>query len=112
MRRCALLLAVGCHLAGPAFAVADAKGQARAVAALKALNAQVTVDDKSPDKPVVQVLLKGQTVTDEAVDHLAALPKLRHVEFHDTTVSGEGLKKLKDLKDLQTLILRDSVVAD
>jgi hypothetical protein len=114
MRRYALPLTVCCLvlLGWPPRARSEDKAQAKAIAALQELGGKIEVDDKSPDKPAIRLVLKGQTMTDKAMPLVTALAKLRHVEFHDTAVSGEGLKALKKLPKLDTLVIRDSIIDD
>ena len=116
MRRCALLLILICALAvgrtAPALAADAAETQTKAVEALKELGAVIVVDAKSPGKPPIRLMLKGDTVTDKCLDHVLALSKLQEIEFNDTAVSGAGVKRLKGLPNLRDLILRNSILDD
>jgi hypothetical protein len=86
--------------------------QAKAIAALKEQGAMIDQDPKAPGKPAIRLVLKGQAFTDKALQDVLALSKLQSVELNDTAISGEGVKKLKALTQLHTLVLFDSIIDD
>jgi len=54
-----------------------ASTQKQAIAAIKKLGGSVTVDEKSPGKPVVGVALFGTQITDAWLVHLKGLTNLK-----------------------------------
>jgi len=54
--------------------------QAQAIAAIEKLGGNVTLDAKSPDKPVIGVNLQGSEVTDAGLEHLKGLTNLPNAE--------------------------------
>src|SRR5689334_7646789 len=74
--------------------------EAGAVAAIEKLRGKVTVDAKRPDKPVVAVYLDQCEVTDALMKAVKELKNLESLELSrsHTTVTGEKLKELKELK--------------
>jgi hypothetical protein len=51
--------------------------QAKAIAEIGKLGGRVTVDEKSPDKPVIEVDLRSDQATASALVHLKGLTKLQ-----------------------------------
>ena len=84
----------------------------QAIVAIKKLRGRITVDEKSPGKPVVQVLLVGTHVTDAGIVHLKGLPKLQRLRLSFTKVSDAGLACLKGLTDLEMLVLFHTKIGD
>jgi len=86
--------------------------QAQAIAEIEKLGGRVTVDKRSPDKPVVKVTLRGPKVSDAGLVHLKGLTKLRTLSLDRTQVSDAGLVHLKELTQLRTLTLYNTKVSD
>ncbi len=86
--------------------------QARAIAEIKKLGGKVTVDEKSPDKPVIGVDLSRTKLTDAALEHLEGLTNLRSLDLTNSKVTDVGLKHLIGLTNLQSLELWDTQVTD
>jgi hypothetical protein len=65
-------------------------------------------------KPGVEILEMGNAdVTDDTLDLLTGLPKLRELTLNDSRITDEGLSKLRALKQLESLrIARTAVTAD
>ena len=55
------------------WAVEPNADQAKAIAEIEKLGGKVTIDEKSPDKPVIDVSLNGDKVTDAWLEHLDGL---------------------------------------
>ncbi len=86
--------------------------QDAAIAAIRKLGGRVTIDTKSPDRPVIFVFLGGTQVTDAGLEHLKGLTSLQTLDLGDTFVSDAGLEHLKGLTSLQNLSLWDTKVTD
>jgi NTF2 fold immunity protein len=61
---------------------------------------------------LVRLWLEGTQVTDAALEHLAALPKLQFLILDRTRVNGEGLRHFHGHNSLKTLWLDQSDVTD
>src|SRR5437868_7064741 len=79
--------------------------QERLAADIKKRGGKVTVDDKSPDRPIVGVGLRGSKYSDTAVEHLRGLSSLRRLFLPGTRVSDAGLAHLKGMTNLEVLLL-------
>ncbi len=90
----------------------DATKQAKAIAEIEKLGGKVTVDKKSPGKPVIRVDLHGSEVTDAALEHVKGLTELQTLNLWQTKVTDAGLVHLKGLTKLQGLDLQGSEVTD
>jgi internalin A len=55
--------------------------QAKAIAWIEKLGGKVTVDEKSPGKPVNSVNLRHTKVSDTELDHLRGLPQLQRLSL-------------------------------
>src|SRR5437763_1395499 len=86
--------------------------EASAVAALKKLKAEVTLDDKMPGKPVVAIDLTNSPVTDADLKNLKQLPHLKSIDLANTRVTAKGLKELNGLKQLTTVGLYGTLTSD
>jgi predicted Zn finger-like uncharacterized protein len=96
----------------PAADVSNASSttQADAVAAIKKLGGDVTLDAKSGE--VIQVRLDGTQITDKGLVHLNGLTSLETLYLSDTQVTDAGLEHLKDLTSLNTLFLNNTQITD
>ncbi len=63
-----------------------------------------------PDAVVLQ--MANADVTDETLDVLANMPKLRELDLNDSSVTDLGLAKLAKLPSLETLRLRGTKITD
>jgi hypothetical protein len=77
-----LSLSLGC--VSPSRAAEPNAVQAKASAEIKEVGGTVTVDEKSPDKPVIGVTLLGFQVTDADLACRAGLASLQSLDFSDT----------------------------
>lgn len=84
--------------------------QAKAVAEIKKLGGEVTVDERHLDRFVVGVNFERAPVTDAGLDCLKGLPHLRSLNLNHTSVTDAGLEHLKGLTNLQVLDLFDTAV--
>ena len=101
---CVSLGPIVCLAAEP---IAD---QAKAIAEIRKLHGRVTIDEKSPDKPVIEASLSGPQASDAALEHLKGLTQLRTLNLGGAQVTDAGLANLKNLFDLQDLDLRETRV--
>jgi WD40 repeat protein len=83
----------------------EASQECKAAAEIKKLGGEVTHDEQSPGKPVVQVNLAGTAITDDQLACLAGLSDLRELDLGSTRISDKGLAHLRGLTSLQTLSL-------
>jgi hypothetical protein len=63
-----------------------------------------------PDVVVLQ--MANPDVTDETLEYLKGLDKLRELDLNDTQVTDKGLRVLKDLPALESLRLKNTKVTD
>ena len=69
--------------------------QDAAVAAIRKLGGRVTIDTKSPDRPMTGVDLSSTRVTDAGLVHLQELPSLEVLDLRVTQVTVTGVKELR-----------------
>ena len=86
--------------------------QAKAIADIKQLGGTVTLDEKSPGKPVISVDLHGTKVTDAGLENLQDLPQLQSLVLFNTQITDAGLAHLKGLTKLRGLSLDTTKVTD
>ncbi len=86
--------------------------QAKAVAEIKKLGGNVTIDENNPQTPVISVDFELSKVTDADLVILKGLPQLQSLELEDTFVADAGLERLKGLAQLQRLGLRGTDITD
>ncbi|MEN6450181.1 MAG: hypothetical protein ABFC96_06805 [Thermoguttaceae bacterium] len=91
-------------------AVGYSPEQSNAIAEIRDHGGLITVDEKSPGKPVVEVRF-GWTTTDEVVGHLKVFPELRSVIL-GVRFTDAGMKDLKELTQLEMLVLAETEVTD
>ena len=84
----------------------------KAVAFVKKLGGEGTLDDKAPSKPVIGVHLGSTKVTDAGLKELAPLKNLTKLDLRFTKVTDAGLKELAALKNLTWLDLGSTKVTD
>jgi hypothetical protein len=113
-RSVTLMLVLGFSLAviASGWAAESNSEQAKAIAELEKLGGKVTIDDRSPDKPVIDVELTGTEVTDAGLEHLKGLTTLQMLDLSGTEVTDAGLEHLKGLAKLRTLDLAVTKVTD
>jgi beta-lactamase regulating signal transducer with metallopeptidase domain/Leucine-rich repeat (LRR) protein len=86
--------------------------EAKAIAEIRKLGGKVTVDEKNPGKPVIDVELESTKVTDAWLEHLKGLNQLHSLILFQTQVTGTGLVHLKSLPRLEILFLTGTPVTD
>jgi hypothetical protein len=84
----------------------------KAVAFVEKLGGTVERDEKAPGKPVVTVNFASTQVTDEGMKDLKELRNLSSLVLRRTQVTDSGLKELKELKCLSMLDLCGTPVTD
>ena len=101
-----LLLSLGLSFA-PVFcwAAEPNADQAKAAAEIKKMGGRIKVDEKSPGKPVIDVVFFETTLTDAGLVHVSRLTKLKRLTLEDTQVTDAGLVHLSGLSNLQWLDL-------
>ena len=99
-------------LTPPANAAEPVETQEQAIAAIKKLGGKVTIDKKSPNKPVIKVDFRRTKVTDDGLVHLAGMTELRRLYLKNTRITDSGLEHLKGLTKLNQLDLRSTKVTD
>ncbi len=93
------------HIVAASQAAEANPDQAKVIAEIEKLGGKVTVDEKSPDKPVIQVIFNHTQVTDAGLEYVKGLPKLQLLELWDTQVTDAGLEHIQGLTQLQSLVL-------
>ena len=86
--------------------------QAKAIAEIEKLGGKVTLDEKSPGKPVHSVTLTGTKVCDAELKYLRGLSRLQNLLLGGTQVTDAGLEHLKDVSQLQYLLLDHTRISD
>jgi Leucine-rich repeat (LRR) protein len=84
--------------------------EAKPIAEIEKLGGKVTVNEKSPGKPVIEVNLMNVKVTDAGLEHLKGLTQLRSLNLAGTNVVG--LANLKGLTQLRSLDLSRTNISD
>jgi len=81
-----------------------------AIAYFKKLGGKVTVDEKSPGKPVIELDLMKTKINDAGLVYLKVFNNLRLLDFQSTDITDEGLVHLNGLSKLGRLWLIDTKV--
>jgi len=87
-------------------------GRDAAIAEIKKLGGSWAVDEQSPGKPVIKVLLSDTQITDAGLEHLKGLTSLQWLDLRYTQITDTGLEHLKGLTSLQWLELNSTRVTD
>jgi len=59
----------------------------------------------------IQVLGKGSLITDRSLERIATCTEISVLALHSTSITDEGIKKLQNLKKLNTLWLADNDIS-
>ena len=110
-RLVALLLPLGVSLVVVAsnLAAETRSRQTGVVEDIENLGGKATVDEKSPDKPIVAVDFGHLFVNDARLQRLSELTTLQSLDLRNTLVTDAGLEHLKGLTNLQRLTLPSTV---
>ncbi|MBC8873301.1 MAG: hypothetical protein H8E44_28020 [Planctomycetes bacterium] len=84
----------------------------QAIAKIEKLGGMFEVDEKTPGRPVVAVLLRGTQVTDASLKYLRGLTNLEMLSLFFTHVTDGGLEHLEGMTNLRTLSLCGTLVTD
>ena len=87
-------------------------GPADVIAEITKLGGKVSVDEKSPGKPVIGVDLSQTRATDKALQHIDRLTQLRSLNLEWTLTTDAGSKHIKGLTSLQSLYLGHAFLDD
>ncbi len=87
-------------------------GRDAAIAEIKKLGGSWAVDEQSPGKPVIKVLLSDTQITDAGLEHLKGLTGLQSLHLRSTQITDAGLEHLKGLVSLQRLNIHGTQVTD
>jgi hypothetical protein len=85
-------------------------GPEATVELIKKLGGKVVTNDSLPNKPIVMVDLRNTAVTDEQLKCLKELPQMQMLVLDDTGISDAGLETLKEYDQLQRIYLRTTRV--
>ena len=85
--------------------------QARAIAEIEKLGGKVTVDEKSPGKPVISVDLNACSVRDTGL-HCLRADRLRKPDLSIGDITDDLLVQLEGLTQLQVLALGGNHITD
>ncbi len=91
---------------------ADQTGEGDVLSQIQRMHGTITIDDESPEKPMVVLMLGNTRVTDTWLVHLDELPRLRVLILTNTNISDAGLAHVRGLKSLRQLSLYGSKVTD
>lgn len=83
-----------------------------AIAYFEKLGGKVTVDEKNPDRPVIELYLGYTKFTNSDLVQLKRFTKLQKLNLCHTKVTDEGLKQLKGFTALTDLVLYGTKVTD
>jgi hypothetical protein len=86
--------------------------QENAIKAIQKVATKVVRDEKLPGKPVIELLLQGQDVTDATLVHVKHLPDLKLLDLTLAKITDDGLQNLKGLSKLEVLVLTFTPVTD
>jgi internalin A len=89
----------------------DAEAE-KAIAAIKKASGKITVDENSPGKPVVGLILTGFPVNDAVMKHLKGLTQLRTLDLRYARFTHAGLEYMKGLTQLRALDLGGTEVTN
>src|SRR3990172_8039382 len=96
----------------PKGATVPTGGPDAAVAEIEKVQGHYRCDEKSPNRPIVDVRLNGLQVTDSVLEHFKGLTGLQRLWLFDTKVTDAGLEHLKGLTGLQVLVLNKTEITD
>jgi hypothetical protein len=94
------------------WAVEPTAGQTQAIAEIEKLGGKVTVDEKRPGKPVIEVDLASTEVTDAGLEPLRGLLHVIGLSLDNTHVTDTGLRHIEGLTQLVVLSLNKTQVTD
>ncbi len=86
--------------------------QANAIAEIEKTGGKLTVDEKTPGKPVISVDFGGNNVTNAELAYLQGMTELKSLNLMGTKITDVGLARLKGLTKLQSLNLAGTEVED
>ncbi len=86
--------------------------QARAIAEIEKVGGRVIADEKSPGKPVTDVLLDDAKDADPVLASLKGLPQLQALELARSHVTDAGLENLRGMSRLRYLWLSGTQISD
>jgi hypothetical protein len=88
-------------------------GPERAIEVFQKLGGKVQIDEKLPKKPVVMVDLRNTAITDEQLSNLKELSQLQVLILDSTGVTDAALASIKECSQLSRIYLRNTrVTAD
>ena len=83
-----------------------------AIAMLEELGAQIVVDEKHPDQPILEIYFLKTPVTDEHLEKLKGLAHIQLINLHSANITDAGLEHLKDLDTLVEMVLSSTRITD
>ena len=86
--------------------------EAKVAAEVEKLGGEVCVDQNSPDKSVIFVILTDTKVTDVGLEHLKGLTRLQRLDLNGTKVTDAGLEHLSGLIQLEAINLEGTKITD
>ena len=107
-----LMLAIGFLFTSTSWGTEPNAEAAKALADIRRLDGNVTLDEKSLDRPVVAVNLIYTAAGDADLRRIAVLNQLRELRLSGTQVTDAGLECLQGLTQLETLTLHCTNVSD
>jgi hypothetical protein len=83
----------------------------QAIEVFKKLGGKVEIDENLPNKPVVMVDLRNTAITDDQLKNLKEMPQLQVLILDSTGISDAGLEPIKGCSQLQRIFLRKTRVS-
>lgn len=101
-----IILSLGCQSA------AVTSDEAATIEAIRKLGGQVQFDESVQPRRVTKVYLHKTAVSDNDLNQLAKLTKLKNLFLGHTGITDAGLEELKSIRTLETLSLNSTRVTD
>ena len=81
-------------------------------AMLEELGAEIVVDEKHPDLPILEIYFLNIPVTDKHLEQLTGLTHVQLINLNGASITDAGLEHLKDLGTLVELVLNGTRITD
>ncbi len=107
-----LVVALAVVFAGWGTPAAERISEEQAIAEIQKLGGKVTLDEKSPGRPVIAVDFRGKKIVDAGPEHEKRLAHFLAPNAVKSRATDAGLEYLKRLTQLQTLDLAYTQVTD
>jgi hypothetical protein len=86
-------------------------GAERAIELFEKLGGKVHIDEKLPNRPVVMADLRNTAITDQQLNELKELPQLQVLILDSTGITDAGLGAIQGCSQLSRIYLRNTRVS-